>query len=391
MPSSAAQVARDEPDWQRLRGRFPVLERKTYLNSCSYGALSDAVAASFQQYVEDRAHKGTDWQHWVERSDAVRRSVARLVGALPAEIAVTTSASAGINALASALDFRAGRNKVVISDFEFPTNAQIWYAQERRGARVERVEAQGNYIPVEAFERCIDGDTQLVAVTQVCYRNGAMLDIPAITETAHRHGALIMVDGYQVFGTRAVDLTESGVDFAVGGMVKYLLGTAGIGFLYVRQVHIAELIPTVTGWFGQADIFAMDHTRFDPAPDARRFESGTPPIPNCYAAEAGLALIEAAGLAPIQARIANLTDAIKGGARSHGYRLATPDDPARHGALIALRSRDEHALVAALDGEGVVTSCRDGNLRISPHFYNDQADIDALFDALRKHQHLLFC
>jgi len=378
-----------EPDWAKIRSEFPVLERKTYLNSCAYGALATDVTDALHCYIQDRNEKGTDWNYWVERNDSVRNSVANFLGAAADEIAITASASAGINSIASALKFDQSRYKVVISDFEFPTSAQIWHAQELRGAKVVHVPEKDGYIPVEHFEAAIDDETLIVAVTQVCFRNGAKLDIPAIAEIARQKGALFLMDGYQGFGTMDFDVHQAGVDFAVGGMLKYLLGTAGIGFLYVREPLIKKLVPTATGWFAQADIFAMDTSGYNPSPTARRFEMGTPPVPNCYAAEAGLQILEDVGLPAIEYRIGELTAAIKAEASKAGYSLAVPDDPARHGALITLRTHDEYALVETLENQGIVTSSRFGNLRISPHFYNNQDDIDSLFRALREQKHLL--
>lgn len=376
-------------DWQAVRARFPVLERRTYLNSCAYGAMSVGVMESLQHYVNDRLEKGCDWNYWVERNDAVRDSMARLLNAASDEVAVTTSASAGINAIASSLNFDGPRKKVVISDYEFPTNAQIWYAQERRGARVVRVAEQDGYIPVECFEAAIDEETAIVAITQVCFRNGAKLDIPAIAEISRRKGALILMDGYQCLGTTDFDPRQSGVDFAVGGMVKYLLGTAGVAFLYVRRELIESLVPTVTGWFAAEDIFAMETTRYNPASTARRFEMGTPPVVNTYAAEAGLAELHAVGLGAIGGRVAELTAAIKMAAAEAGYSVTTPQDPSRHGPMIAIRAREDAALVALLEDEGIVTSNRDGNLRVAMHFYNNEQDIDTLFRALKRHRHLM--
>ena len=377
------------PDWARIRSRFPILENKTYLNSCSYGAMSDDVKNALYRYIRDREERGTDWDYWVERNESVRHAVANFLGAKPDEIAITTSASASINSLASAMDFTGPRKKVVISDFEFPTNAQIWYAQEPRGAEIVRVPERDGYIPAEDFASAIDEDTLLVAVTHVCFRNGARLDIPAIADIARDKGALMMVDGFQGLGTFEFDVSNSSVDFVVGGMLKYLLGTAGLAFLYVRDELIEKLVPTVTGWFAQSDIFAMDNTGYDPSPTARRFETGTPPVPNSYAAEAGLKIIDEVGLPAIEFRIREITAAIIAEAKSTGYTLAVPEDPERHGALITLRSQDENAIVAALENDGIVTSCRSGNLRISPHFYNNSDDVDALFRALRQHKHLL--
>ena len=139
------------PDWKQLRSRFPVLQKKTYLNSCSYGALADDVEASLQRYLDARHNEGSNWDYWVDRNDAVRNSVAKLLGAESEEVAVTASATAGINSLASALSFDGPRNKVVITDFEFPTNAQIWYAQEPRGSRVGRLTEEDGRIPLEKF------------------------------------------------------------------------------------------------------------------------------------------------------------------------------------------------------------------------------------------------
>lgn len=375
--------------WEQLRFRFPVLQKKTYLNSCSYGALAIEVEASLQRYLDARNDRGADWEYWVERNEAVRSSVARLIGAKPDEVAVTASVSAGINSLASALSFDGPRNKVVITDFEFPTNAQIWYAQELRGARVVRIAAENDKIPLEKFEEAIDEETLIVATAQIAFRHGAKQDIPAIAEIAKRKGALMMVDTYQALGTMQFDVNKAGVDFAVGGMLKYLLGTAGIAFFYARQELIEALTPSVTGWFAQENIHAMDITRYSPATTARRFEAGTPPVPNTYMAEAGLAIMHEVGLEAIEHRIGEITAAIKGAAIEAGYHLASPLNPAHHGAMITLRSSDPNRLVANLAKDGIVVSCRDSNLRIAPHFYNNQADIDHLFRALHKQRDLL--
>jgi len=387
--SSAIDVATTEPDWSAIRSRFPVFENKTYINSCSYGALATEVIAALHAYIDDRQTKGTDWDYWVGQNERVRSAVAGLLGAESDEIAVTTSASAGINSVASALRFDGPRDKIVISDFEFPTSAQIWYAQELRGATVVRAREENGYVSPEQFEKVIDDETLLVAVTQVYFKNGTRLDIPAIAEIAKDRGALLLVDGYQSLGTVSFDVTEIRPDFVVGGMLKYLLGTAGIGFLYARRALIESLVPTVTGWFAQSDIMAMDTSRYDPSPTARRFETGTPPVPNCYAAVAGLEIIAEVGLDNIVRRIQDLTSLIKSAAKESGYVFGMLEAPGRHGAMISLRSNDENSLVEALAADGIVTSCRGGNLRISPHFYNNDDDIETLFRALKKHQRLL--
>ncbi|HEV7137238.1 MAG TPA: aminotransferase class V-fold PLP-dependent enzyme [Steroidobacteraceae bacterium] len=374
-------------DFQALRRRFPVLERKTYLNSGSYCALADTVRDAFNAYMEDRLAVGANWDVWIAKNEAVRSAMARVLRVTPDEVAVTASASAGINALASALDFSGARNKVVISDFEFPTNAQIWHAQERRGAQVVHVPpAADGYIPLESFARAIDDRTQLVAVTQVCFRNGARLDIAGITRLAHERGARVMVDCYQAIGAMTVDARALGADFAVGGMLKYLLGTAGIGFLYVRSELIPELVPGNTGWFAQQDIAAMDITANRPSRSARRFEAGTPAVANCYAAEAGLQIILETGTDAIEERVRALTQRCMEGLSGIGWPAVTPAADARRGPMVAVPSRDAAGLFARLLEQDIVTSFRDNNLRATLHFYNSAADIDRFVAAMAGHR-----
>jgi selenocysteine lyase/cysteine desulfurase len=371
-------------DWEKIRAQFPIFMSKIYINSCSYGALSLQVEKGFEAYLADRYAHGSDWYNWVDQNEGLRNDYADLFGATPDEIAVTTSASAGINAIASSLDFSGSRNKVIITELEFPTNSQIWFAQEKRGAKVVRVQASTEKTLLERLAEEIDETTRIVAVTHVCYRNGTKLDIKAIRDLARKNGAYIMIDGFQTIGTMDIDFTKLDVDFYVGGTLKYLLGTAGVAFLYANKKLTGTDHPSVTGWFAQNDIHAMDDTRYNPSQSARRFEAGTPPVPNIYAARAGLSVLKGIGLHNIETRVAMLTADIVERAQKAGYTLATPTAPHQRGAMVAIKSTDEHALVAALDAQDIVTSCRDGNLRLSPHFYNTRHDIAHVFTALGK-------
>ncbi|MBI1257980.1 MAG: aminotransferase class V-fold PLP-dependent enzyme [Chloroflexi bacterium] len=372
-----------------IRNHFPIFRDKIYINSCSQGALSDEVRQAYADYLRDWDEKGAPWEYWVERMEAARTAFAGLVNAETNEIAVTTSASAGVSALANAIDFSGERNKVVVSDFEFPTVTQIWHAQESRGANVVHVEAAGNSIPLSRFADAIDEHTAIVSITHVCFRNGAKLDVPAIVELAHSKGALVLLDSYQALGTMPIDVKKLKVDFLVGGVLKYLLASAGLAYLYVRKELINGLNPTTAGWFSQANIFAMDIYHNTPSPTARRFESGTPPVPNTYAAVAGIKLVQSVGVEAIERKIGELTGAIKEGVMQRGFNLASPVDPAKHGAMITVRSHKVDLLEKWLARDGIIVSHRDNNLRISPHFYNDQHDVDCLIDALSKYKDLL--
>ncbi|MCX6048100.1 MAG: aminotransferase class V-fold PLP-dependent enzyme [Chloroflexi bacterium] len=372
-----------------LRERFPIFAKKVYLNSCSQGALSIDVQLAYARYLADWEEQGSPWELWVEQLEATRQAFSALINAEADEIAVTASVSAGINTLASALDFSGPRKKIVVSDFEFPTVGQIWHAQEQRGAQIVHVPAAGNSVPVEYFADAIDENTQLVAITHVCYRNGALLDVPAIVELAHKKGALVLLDGYQTLGTMPIDVKQLKVDFLVGGVLKYLLASSGLAYLYVRKELLSQLHPTNGGWFSQANIFAMDNNAHTPSATARRFEAGSPPVPNIYAALAGIKLLQTLGAEQIQTEVRQLTSAIKAGVMRRGFNLVSPVDPNKHGALITIRSHKVDLLVKWMADDGIIVSSRDGNLRISPHFYNNQADIDRLIDSLTKHKALL--
>jgi selenocysteine lyase/cysteine desulfurase len=374
-----------EPNFQALRKEFPVLERKTYLNSGSYCALANDVKAAFEAYMEDRLLVGANWDVWITKNESVRALTASLLHASPDEIAVTASVSAGLNALASALDFTGERNKVVVSDFEFPTNAQIWHAQEPRGARVVHVpRAADGYIPLENFAKAIDEQTQLVAITHVCFRNGAKLDIPGIVRLARAKGAKVLLDCYQAVGSMDIDVKALDVDFAAGGMLKYLLGTAGIAFLYVRDSFTKSLLPTNSGWFAQANIAAMDISANRPAPNARRFEAGTPAVVNAYAAEAGLKFLLEVGTPAIEKRNYALTRRCMQRLEEIGWPSITPTQDERRGATVAVPSRDSGGLSKELMKRDIVTSHRDDNVRASFHFYNDDDDVESFIAAMKE-------
>jgi selenocysteine lyase/cysteine desulfurase len=370
----------------RCRHHFPIFEHRVYINSCSQGALSDAVRNAYEQYLSDWDEKGAPWEYWVERQEAARASFADLINASPDEIAVTTSLSAGVASLASGLRF-ARRSKVVLTDWEFPTIGQIWHAQEARGARVVHVkEADDGTLPLERFDAAIDDDTLLVSITHVCYRNGAMVDVPAVVELAHARGAYVLLDAFQSVGSLPVDVKELGVDFLGAGVLKYLLGSAGLGFFYARSDVVDKVWPTATGWFADENIFAMDHTDYSPARTAARFQSGTPPVPSIYAGIAGIELMQEIGIADTREHVNELNAYLIAGLNELDAKAVTPE---RRGALICVSSTDAKALVAALSADDIVTSERDSNLRISAHAYNTREDVDAVLESLRRNRSLL--
>jgi selenocysteine lyase/cysteine desulfurase len=374
----------------RIRHRFPIFDRLVYINSCSQGALSDAVRDAYGRYLADWDEHGAPWEYWVDQLEAARRSVSGLINATEDEVAVTTSVSAGVSALASGLSFDNGRDKVVVTDFEFPTIGQIWHAQERRGARIVHVPAEPDAtIPLERFEEAIDEQTALVSITHVCFRNGSRLDVGEVIELAHERGALVLLDAYQSVGSIPVDVRSLDCDFLAAGVLKYLLGSAGLAFFYCRRDLVERIEPTATGWFADRNIFEMDIHDYSPAPTARRFEAGTPPIPAIYAGIAGIELMQEIGIEETEAHVRELNAMLLAGLDELGAQVVTPRAPEQRGALVCVASSDVDRLVTELAAGGVVTSSRDANLRISAHCYNTAEDVTTVLDLLTKNRVLL--
>jgi selenocysteine lyase/cysteine desulfurase len=371
-----------------FRKQFPIFDRAVYLSSCSQGALSRPVEAALHDFIESWHAYGNPWERWVGAMEQLRRQFARLINAAPDEVAVTFSVSTALNSLASALDYR-DRPGVVTSDFDFPTVGHVFMAQERRGAQVRFARAEGNRLPLAAYEREIDAKTALVATTHVCYKNGFKNNVGALAELAHERGARLLIDAYQSMGTQPMDVKTLDLDFLTTGALKYLLGAPGVAFLYVRPELIEGLAPADSGWLGQEHVFAYDVHRLEYAHAARRFETGSPPVPNVYAALAALQLIEGVGLAAIEQHVQALAGRFISGVRRRGWKLLTPEEPAGRGPLVMVASTDAPRLVETLAGEDILCSTRDGALRVSLHYYNNADDVDAVLASLDRHPDLV--
>jgi selenocysteine lyase/cysteine desulfurase len=337
----------------KYRHLFPVLEEVTYLNSCSQGALAIPVRDALDEYLDGMYEKGSLWDKWVMKQEELRQLVAQAFYTDSSNVAITSNASAGINSVMSSFDFSGSRNRIITTDLEFPTMGQILHAQEKRGAEIVHIASEPDgTLDIDKLEVALDDRVALLAITHVCYRNGAMNDIKKMSSLSREHNIPVLVDAYQSVGSMPIDFDDVGADFLVGGLLKYMLGLPGIGFLLARSD--SKSIPIQTGWFAAKDIFAMEIDRYDPSLDARRFEGGTPPIPNIF-----------------------------------GAKVITPSGSGSHGVMIAIQTKDEHNLVNGLEEDRVITSCRGGNLRVSPHFYNAVEDIGKLMESLYRHRSLL--
>jgi selenocysteine lyase/cysteine desulfurase len=369
-------------DIDALRRRIPLLASCIPLNNCSQGPQTDATRAAAERYLESWNRSGMDWDAWIEEVRLAKVAFAALTGASSEDIAVFSSVSEAMSAVASALDFSGNRRRVLLSEIEFPTTGHIWLAQHRRGAQVSWVAQHDGVIQTSAYEAAIGDDTAIVAACHGYFLNGFTQDLSAIVKHAHAHGALVFADAYQTVGTQRIDVRESGVDFLASGTLKYLMGVPGIAFLYVRPELVNSLEPSVTGWFGRSNPFSFDIKGLTWSGGASRFDSGTPPIINAYIARAGMELIAEIGVGRIRAWHEVLAARLRDGGRERGLTLHGTTDLARKTANTAFLVNDSHAIEQAMRARGVLPSARGPVIRLAPHFYNTLDDIDTALDLL---------
>ena len=378
-----ALTAREVEYWRR---EFPALADTIHVANCSHSPQSRRVRAALDGYLDGWRDRIMDWEAWMAEVEGVRAAFARLIGARSEEVAISTSASAATASIASALTPDGSRRRVITTDAEFPTVAHVWLAHRRHGFEVEFVPLRdGGWIEPRDYDTRLDERTLLVSATHVYYQNGFRQDLRPIADRVHDVGALLFVDAYQSLGTRRVDVRESGVDILVGGALKYLLGIPGIAFIYVRDALIERLRPTLTGWFGRADPFAFEPRVLDYAPDARRLETGTPPVFAAAAARAGLEIIEEVGTPRIEKRLRDLSRHALQAARARDLEVAGPEAVERRGGITAIRLPDPPTVERRLRQRGIVASARGDVIRVAPHFFNTTEELDGAMEAIAAH------
>jgi selenocysteine lyase/cysteine desulfurase len=370
-------------DIAALRRQIPALGSMIPMCNCSQAPQTDATRAAAARYLESWRVRGMDWDVWMQEVALAKAAFASLINASPDDIAVFSSVSDAASAVASAIDFTGHRRDVLATEAEFPTIGHVWLAQEQRGAHVRWIAVKDGGIDPTEYERRVNDDTAIVSACHGYYLNGALQDISAIADVAHQNGSLVFVDAYQSAGAVPIDVKASGVDFLASGTLKYLMGIPGIAFLYVRPDRVDRLHPTVTGWFGRENPFAFEVNKLDWAPNARRFDAGTPPIMNAYIARAGMEMIAEIGVAKIRAWHELLSKRLINGA---ALRHLCVSAPLRRGSLktanTAFEVKDSHAVEEAMRRKGVLASARGPVIRLAPHFYNIIDDVDTALDVL---------
>ena len=382
LPGFAAAAYLAAMNWTDWRAEFPILERTTYLNSCSLGALSHRALARVGEFHEDwHTYGASAWyERWMGRLAELRTRVGDMIGAEEGSIALAASTSAALSVLGSSFDYQR-RNRVVLAELDFPTVAYQWMV--RPGVEVVRIPSDdGVSIDPERMAAAIDDRTAVVSISHVFFTTGAIQEMQPIAEAARRHGAFFIIDAYQSAGQVPVDVGALGADALVTGPLKWLLGGPGIAYVYVRDEWRSTLRPTITGWFAARDQFAFNIHDFEFKDDARRFELGTPALPTVHSALGGQEIIDEIGVVPIRERNSDLTEHLLVRLENAGFRFRGAPDANRRSALVMIPHDDPAGAVERLAENGIIVDSRPGYVRVSPHFYNTHDEVDRFVDVL---------
>jgi kynureninase len=374
----------------RRRDEFPTLVSGIHLLSHSLGPVPRAVRESMLAYCDAwENHTGEDaWAtSWWELSQLVGDGIARILGGAAGSVQIQPNASIALASVASCFDFKGGgRNKVVTTALDFPSMEYIWDAQKEVGALVEVVpSADGVSIPLERIIAAIDERTCLVALSHTSYRSSSRIDARAVVDHAHAKGALVLLDVYQSAGVVELEAANWNVDFLIGGTIKWLCGGPACGYLYVRPDLQRAFKPRLTGWVAHDVPFDFAHAPMRYARSVRRFAQGTPSIPALYSALPGLEIIEAVGVAEIARESRRRTEWMIAFALEHGWTLNTPRKSNERGGTVMIKVENGPAMVEQLAEKKVFVDCRpNAGLRISPHFFNSDEEVEEAMAILAK-------
>ena len=372
----------------RFRPEFPILARTNYMISNSLGAMPRGVYDALHAYADSWATRGV--RAWEERWWMLALEVGNEIGALINAPANSVSTHQNVTTcqavVASCFDFSGKRNKVVYTDLNFPSVMYFWEAQRPYGARVHMVKTDdGIHVPTKRLLDAIDEETLIVPVSHVIFRSAYINDAKAIIEKAHKVGAHVVLDTFQSLGTVPVDVTALSVDFACGGVLKWLCGGPGVAYLYVRPDLGKKLEPKLTGWFAHQESMAFETGPIRYTDPPFRFMNGTTHIPALEACRPGLKIIREAGVADIREKSKLQTARLVDLADKHGWRVNSPRDPEKRGGTVSIDMPDSRQVCRDLLARDVIVDWRpNAGVRFSPHFYNTDEEVDLAIAAVEE-------
>ena len=375
----------------KWRSEFPILDQTVYLISHSLGAMPRATYDRLYEYADLWATRGVRaWaEGWWNMPVTVGNEVGRIIGADRDTVVMHQNVSICQSLILSCflpLAENSKRRKVVYSELNFPSVMYVYEAHARaHGLRIETVKSDdGITVPLERMLSAIDEETLLVPISHVLFKSAFLQDAKAITERAHKVGAMVVLDTYQSAGTVPFNVKDLKVDFATGGSVKWLCGGPGAGYLYVRPDLIDRLEPKTTGWMAHEEPFAFD-SELRYAPNVTRFLHGSPAIPALYAAQSGYEVINQIGVERIRAKSMRQTQRLVELGVEAGFQVTSPKNPEQRGGTITVWDDNAAAIAKELIRREFIVDYRPGaGVRISPHFYTKDEELDLVISEMKK-------
>ena len=369
-------------DLAAYRNLFPIVRRQAFFNHAGIAPLATSVAEILAEFYRECAEQaGAGYSHWQERLAAARQSAATLLGATPAEIAFTGNTSTGLALIAESFPWRSG-DAVLVPVPDFPANVYPWQHLARRGVTVRFVERRNGRLTAEMVAAALRPDVRLLALSSVDYASGYAADLPAIGARCRRQDVILAVDAIQSLGVLPLDVRAAGVQLLAAGGHKWLCGPLGSGLLYVAADLPVELAPALVGWKSvtEPEDFRL---HFELRTDAARFEPGTVNYGGIFGLGRAIELLLEVGIERVRERVFSLVDLLAAGLQERGLEIATSLAAGeRSGILCFTPPEDAKALFQALAGRQVTVALRDGRIRLAPHFYNDESDVERFFAAL---------
>lgn len=369
-------------DLERLRQNFPVTRNKVYLNHAAHSPLPKPVRDAMCKCVEEFSEYGD-----ATGLDDGKSSFARLINAEKDEVALVESTSMGLNIIANMLNYPPGSN-IVTTDLEYPSVVYPWM-KRKLGATIRYVANKEGKVLLEDLEKAVDSETVAVAISHVEYMNGFRFDLKAVSEIAHKHDAYFIVDAIQSLGALQVDAKGADVDFLTAGCYKWMLGPLGVGYLYVRKDLIEKFEPPFIGWasvkpevFESIEMWEIHQLKLSET--ASRFEVGTPSRISAHGAAAALKLLLNAGIDNIGKRVLTLTDHLIERLMDKGLKLQTPLEPECRSGIVNFLIDNAQERTRKLAEKGIIVSARSHGIRVSPHFYNTEEEIDKLVEEVTR-------
>ncbi len=376
----------DTPFWKSFRDQMPVARKWAYFDHASVSPLSQRVHVALAKWLMEATQEGnTVWSDWKRRVEHARDVGARLLGADRGEIALVNNTTWGISAVAEGFPWKSGEN-VVLLDNEFPSNQYPWLNLRSRGVEIRRIPTDQGRLSLSRLREACDSGTRIVALSWVGFSSGYRVDPGEVAELVHRQGALFLMDAIQGLGAFPLDVHATGIDFLAADGHKWLLGPEGAGYLYIRREHLDLLRPIGVGWNSVRHAHDFAHIELDMRDSAERYEGGSQNMAGFIGLAASVEHLLEIGPARIAERILFISEEACRRLREIGANIVSCRDEQHASGIVSfdLPRQDPVALRQNALNRGVALSARNGHLRISPHFYNDDSDIDRLIEVLRE-------